>query len=105
MDLFTTCPHKHTLEIAYDIHNEMYGYTDKNEILLLVGPFMKSIQDEIKSEHDNFFYYICDKVVNLGIYLFIIDEKHEFITSDNSVCISKELDIVIYPVTPKMCFG
>lgn len=99
---------KRTLELACDIQNEMYGYTDKNEILSLVGPFMKSIQDGIKSEHDNFFYYICDKVVNLGIYLFIIDEhdeKHEFITSDNPVCISKELDIVIYPVTPKMCFG
>lgn len=98
---------KRTLEIACDIQNEMYGYTDKNEILLLVGPFMKSNQDEVKSEHDNFFHYICKKVVKLSISLFIIDEhdeKHEFITSDNPVCISKELDIVIYPVTPKICF-
>lgn len=102
---------KRTLEIACDIQNEMYGYTDKNEILLLLGPFMKADQDGLKSEHDNFFHYICEKVVKLSIYLFIIDEddeKHEFITSDNPVCISKEiskeLDIVIYPVTPKICF-
>ena len=52
---------KRTLELACDIQNEMYGYTDKNEILSLVGPFMKVVQDGVKSEHDNFFHFSSKK--------------------------------------------